>query len=82
MLLRKSISAPCSPTIMWSQWMLLGTAVDGRLQLMNCSRAICAEASCIATRSTSSLRLALPRTSRPPFVFDSSDSSAFSPKWL
>ena len=35
----------------WSQWMVDGTAVVGRPDEMNCSTAICAVASCMATRS-------------------------------
>ena len=39
------------PSIRWSQWMVEGTAVVGSPEEMNCSTAICAVASCIATRS-------------------------------
>lgn len=35
----------------WSQWMVLGTMVLGRPDEINCKTAICAVASCIATRS-------------------------------
>ena len=43
------------PSIKWSQWMVDGTAVVGRPDEMNCSTAICAVASCIATRSARTL---------------------------
>lgn len=39
------------PSIKWSQWMVDGTRVSGSPEEMNCSTAICAVASCIATRS-------------------------------
>ena len=39
------------PSMRWSQWMVDGTAVVGRPDEMNCSTAICAVASCMATRS-------------------------------
>ena len=39
------------PSMRWSQWMVDGTAVVGRPEEMNCSTAICAVASCMATRS-------------------------------
>src|SRR5690242_21412393 len=55
--------------------MLAGTAVFGSPQLINCKSAICALASCIATRSGLSFRLACPRISLPLFVLVRSDSS-------
>lgn len=58
--------------------MLAGTAVCPNPQLINCNSAICADASCMATRSGLSLRFAWPLISRPLFVFESSDSSGFS----
>src|SRR6185295_682958 len=58
--------------------MLAGTAVDGKLQVMNCSKAICADASCMATRSGLSLRFALPLMSFPLSVLVSNDSSGLS----
>jgi hypothetical protein len=58
--------------------MLAGTAVLPNPQLINCSSAICAEASCIATLSGLSLRFAWPRITLQLFVFDSNDSSGFS----
>ena len=39
------------PSMRWSQWMVEGTAVVGSPEEMNCSTAICAVASCMATRS-------------------------------
>lgn len=65
-------------TIRWSQCILAGTAVVGSPQLINCSRAICALASCIATRSGFNFKFAWPLISRPPFVLLKSDSSGFS----
>ena len=47
----------------------------GSPQLMNCKRAICALASCIATRSGLSFKFACPRMSRPLLVLVRSDSS-------
>lgn len=80
MLAMRSASAPCSPTIIWSQWILAGTAVEESPQDMNCSKAIWAEASCIATRSGLSLRFARPRTEAPLSVLVRRDSSAES-RW-
>jgi len=74
----RSMSVPRSPTIIWSQCMLVGTAVDGSPQDMNWRIAICAEASCMATLSGLSLRLALPLIWAPLFVFDSKASSGSS----
>ena len=74
----RSTSAPRSPTIIWSQCMLAGTAVEGRLQVMNCKSAICADASCMATLSGLSLRLALPLILSPLSVFERSASSGLS----
>ena len=65
-------------TIKWSQCILAGTAVLGSPQLINCNRAICALASCIATRSGFNFKFAWPRTSLPPFVLLMSDSSGLS----
>lgn len=39
------------PSMRWSQWMVAGTSELGRPELMNCSMAIWAVASCMATRS-------------------------------
>eukprot|EP00955_Chlamydomonas_euryale_P072936 361570-Chlamydomonas_euryale.AAC.6 len=39
------------PSIRWSQWMVDGTMALGSPDEMNCSMAICAVASCMATRS-------------------------------
>ena len=46
-----SILAPTLARIRWSQWTVDGTAVCGRPAVMNWSSAICAVASCMATRS-------------------------------
>ena len=46
-----SMRAPTLAMIRWSQCTVDGTAVVGRPAVMNCSSAICAVASCIATRS-------------------------------
>ena len=63
---------------MWSQCMLAGTAVLPNPQLINCKSAICALASCIATRSGLRFRFAWPRISLPLFVLLSRLSSGFS----
>ncbi len=46
-----SASAPTRAWMRWSQCTVVGTATDGIFASMNCSSAICAVASCIATRS-------------------------------
>ncbi len=46
-----SASAPERARIRWSQWTVVGTAVVARPDSMNWSTAICAVASCMATRS-------------------------------
>ena len=48
--------SPDSAAIRWSQWNDDGTATFGSPDEMNWSAAICAVASCIATRSGRSLR--------------------------
>src|SRR5262245_28729752 len=58
----KSFSDPISARIRWSQWIVLGTAAFFLFACMNCSMAICAVASCIATRSGRSASMALPRS--------------------
>ena len=52
----RSSTSPDSAAIRWSQWSVEGTATFGRPDEMNWSTAICAVASCIATRSGRSLR--------------------------
>ena len=47
----RSISAPTRAWMRWSQCTVVGTATRGRPAVMNWSSAICAVASCIATRS-------------------------------
>ncbi len=47
----RSMSAPARAWIKWSQCTVLGTATSARPAVMNCRRAICAVASCMATRS-------------------------------
>jgi hypothetical protein len=47
----RSGSAPTRAWIRWSQCTVLGTCTVGSPAVMNCSSAICAVASCIATRS-------------------------------
>ncbi len=47
----RSIWAPTLAWIRWSQCTVEGTAASGRPAVMNCSSAIWAVASCIATRS-------------------------------
>ena len=47
----RSASAPTRAWIRWSQCTVVGTATVGSPASMNCSSAICAVASCIATRS-------------------------------
>ena len=47
----RSISAPMRAWMRWSQCTVLGTATRGRRASMNWRSAICAVASCIATRS-------------------------------
>ena len=46
-----SARAPTLAKMRWSQCTVDGTAVVGSPAVMNCSSAICAVASCIATRS-------------------------------
>ena len=58
----RSASAPFSAAIRWSQWIVEGACTRGRPLEMNCSTAICAVASCIATRSGRSFRYVVPRT--------------------
>jgi len=41
----KSAAAPVWAWMRWSQWIEEGTAVEGKPQVMNCSKAICADAS-------------------------------------
>ena len=48
--------SPDSAAIRWSQWNVVGTATFGSPDEMNWRTAICAVASCIATRSGRSLR--------------------------
>ena len=50
----RSVCGEVVPSIKWSQWMVEGTIVLGKPEEMNCSMAICAVASCIATRSACS----------------------------
>jgi hypothetical protein len=52
----RSATLPFSAAIRWSQWMVVGAATLGRPLEMNCSTAICAVASCMATRSGRSFR--------------------------
>ncbi|CAB4852708.1 unannotated protein [freshwater metagenome] len=47
----RSILAPTLAEMRWSQCTVLGTSVVGSPAVMNCRSAICAVASCIATRS-------------------------------
>ena len=54
--LPRSSTSPDSAAIRWSQWIVVGTAVLGKPEEMNCRMAICAVASCMATRSGRSLR--------------------------
>ena len=49
----RSMSAPALAWIRWSQWTVVGTATSSRPAVMNCSSAIWAVASCMATRSGS-----------------------------
>ena len=46
-----SAAAPTRAWMRWSQCTVVGTATVGRLARVNWSNAICAVASCIATRS-------------------------------
>ena len=46
-----SAAAPTRAWMRWSQCTVLGTCTCGRPAVMNCSSAICAVASCMATRS-------------------------------
>lgn len=59
---RRSFSPPSWASMRWSQWMVDGTATLGNPLLMNCSMAIWAVASCMATRSGRSRRYVLPRS--------------------
>ena len=81
----RSLTEPCSAAMRWSQWIVVGACTLGRPEEMNCSTAICAVASCIATRSGRSLRYVCPRTglvvasSRWPYrIFSDSVSGRFS----
>ena len=47
----RSMSAPALAWMRWSQCTVLGTATSASPAVMNCSSAICAVASCMATRS-------------------------------
>ena len=47
----RSMSAPTRAWMRWSQWTVDGTCTVGRPAVMNWSSAICAVASCMATRS-------------------------------
>ena len=49
----RSMSAPALAWMRWSQCTVDGTATSGSPAVMNCSSAICAVASCMATRSGS-----------------------------
>ena len=51
MLTHRSAWGDVVPSIKWSQWMVEGTMVLGKPEEMNCSMAIWAVASCMATRS-------------------------------
>lgn len=59
---RRSFSPPTWASIRWSQWMVDGTATLGSPLLMNCSIAIWAVASCMATRSGRRRRYVFPRS--------------------
>lgn len=52
----RSVTAPFSAAMRWSQWIVVGACTRGSPLEMNCSTAICAVASCIATRSGRSFR--------------------------
>lgn len=58
----KSWTPPIWASIRWSQWMVDGTATLGSPLLINCSMAICAVASCIATLSGRRRKYVRPRT--------------------
>src|SRR2546422_959080 len=55
----RSFWEPLSARIRWSQWIVLGTATFFLPACMNCSMAIWAVASCMATRSGRSASMAL-----------------------
>ena len=57
----RSLIAPTLARIRWSQCTVVGTAVPSRPAVMNCKIAICAVASCIATRSGFSSAVVSPR---------------------
>jgi hypothetical protein len=48
----RSVLAPLLPTMRWSQWILVGTAVRSKPLAMNCNIAICALASTLSTDPT------------------------------